>query len=65
MALRPLTPFPWIIAAALLVLAGCGGQSPETPVGLGEEFTLSVGEAASIVGEHLSVKFKDIVSDSR
>jgi hypothetical protein len=36
-----------------------------TDVGLGAEFTLSIGQSSKITGENLSIKFVEVVSDSR
>ncbi|OGO37514.1 MAG: hypothetical protein A2147_03110 [Chloroflexi bacterium RBG_16_57_8] len=54
-----------LTAAGLLVLAGCAPQPAETVVGLGQEFTLAIGQAASIAGEQLKIRFVDVISDSR
>jgi hypothetical protein len=57
-----------LLMAALLVfpwLAGCSGQPNATGVGLGEPFTLSPGQSASIAGEGLAVRFVQVIGDSR
>jgi hypothetical protein len=46
-----------------VALAGCG-ESAASP-GLGQKFTLKVGESATIVSESLALKFDDVISDSR
>lgn len=53
-----------ILAAMVLfamVVASCGNSNP----GLGESFTLKVGQTAAINGEDLKLKFDAVVSDSR
>lgn len=47
----------------MLVLStvACGG----TKVSLGQEFSLHIGESASIEGEELRIKFLEVVEDSR
>ena len=49
----------------LLFLAACGGGAEEVKVNLGEEFSLSIGETASIQGEDLQLKFPEVINDSR
>ena len=53
-----------LLVAAAVLPAGCGwwgGQS----AAVGEEFTLGVGDKATIRGEGLSIVFADVVEDSR
>jgi len=52
----------WILPVVLIIFSGCSGG---TNVQLGEKFTLSIGESASISGEDLEVYFKEVVGDSR
>ena len=56
----------WILAAIslLMVLFGCS-KPTENEVSLGQEFTLFVGQSAVIAGENFSVKFVEVISDSR
>jgi hypothetical protein len=54
--------------ACLLVLSAClaGCSKPAVvEVSLDTEFTLAVGESATIAGEDLSLQFVEMVSDSR
>ena len=54
------------IAISLLVpLSGCSEPTANMVVGLDEEFTLSVGQSATIRGGNLSIEFVEVVSDSR
>ncbi|UCC17889.1 MAG: hypothetical protein JSU58_04875 [Dehalococcoidales bacterium] len=45
----------------LFVISGCG----KNEYNIGEEFTLSIGETASIHGEDLRIQFLEISEDSR
>ena len=44
-----------------LVVAGCSSNA----VSLGQEFSLRIGESASIRGEELQVRFLEVTEDSR
>ncbi len=48
----------------LIVLFGCS-KPTENEVGLEQEFTLSIGQSAVVVGENFSIKFVEVISDSR
>jgi hypothetical protein len=47
-----------------LLFTGCGGKTAVSAV-IGKEFTLSVGQTASIKGENLDVAFVAVTEDSR
>jgi len=49
----------------LLLLAACGGEAGEVKANLGQEFSLSMGQTASIQDEALKLKFLEVISDSR
>jgi hypothetical protein len=49
----------------LLFLAACGGGAEEVKADLGQEFSLSIGQTASIQGEDLQLKFLEVINDSR
>jgi hypothetical protein len=53
------------VLVLLLFLAGCGGGAEEVKANLGQEFSLSVGQAASIQDEDLQLKLLEVVNDSR
>lgn len=54
-----------LIAVSVLVpLSGCT-QPAVDEVNLDTEFTLAVGQTATVAGENLSTKFVEVVSDSR
>lgn len=50
--------------AIFLLLAGCTGTD-ELKAGLGQEFTLSIGQSAQIEGESLQFSFEEVLEDSR
>ena len=50
-----------ILSTIFLVVAGCSSNA----ISLGQEFSLRIGESASIRGEELKVKFLEVTEDSR
>jgi hypothetical protein len=50
---------------SLLLIAGCASQTNQLTSKIGEEFSIGVGQSASIEGEELRVKFVEVISDSR
>ena len=54
-----------LLAASLLMsaLAACGGGSISP--GLGEKFALKAGETGDITAEGLTIKFEEVLNDSR
>jgi hypothetical protein len=52
-------------AMALLLLSACRAQPAENKTGLGEEVSLTEGQATAIKGEPLQLKFVDVAGDSR
>ena len=59
--------FLWlsIITILILPLAACGKTSTEVYADLGEEFSLSMGQSATIEGQVLRITFEDVIEDSR
>lgn len=55
-----------LLAAVLfsLVSWSCGAAG-SVSASLGQEFTLPVGETASIEGEYLTIRFVEVITDSR
>jgi hypothetical protein len=49
----------------LLFLTACGGGAGEVKANLGQGFSLSIGQTASIEGEELQLKFLEVINDSR
>jgi hypothetical protein len=50
--------------SVLLVFSGCS-KPVATGTSLGKEFTLTIGQSEAISGDNLSIKFIDVISDSR
>ena len=57
----------WTILALvfLVVLAGCARPELGTEVRLNQSFEMKIGQAVSLAGENLNIKFDDITEDSR
>jgi len=53
-----------VFLAIVLAASNCGWFN-NTQVRLNEEFYLSIGQRASIAGENLEVRFKEVTEDSR
>ena len=53
-----------LIFTVISLLTGCSGGDT-VKASLGEEFTLAIGQTASISGENLTIKFLDVTEDSR
>jgi hypothetical protein len=50
---------------AFVFLAGCDGNQMPITVGLGEVFTIGVGQSAQIASEDMEVTFIEVIGDSR
>lgn len=50
---------------AFVFLAGCDGNQTPITVGLGEVFTIGVGQSAQIASEDMEVTFIEVIGDSR
>jgi hypothetical protein len=48
-----------------LVCWSCAASADKITASLGQEFTLPVGQTASLEGESLSIRFVEVISDSR
>jgi hypothetical protein len=55
----------FVILLSFLLVAGCSSQPSEISANVGEEFSIAVGQSASIAGEELKIKFIEVVADSR
>jgi len=51
--------------AILLATSGCGGGPSDIKARINEEFSLSMGQRALIVGENLGIRFEEVTEDSR
>ena len=58
---------PALLLLLAILLAPACSESPTEPVGpsLGEQFSLGVGESASIRSERVTISFERLASDSR
>jgi hypothetical protein len=54
-----------VIGVLALLVTGCAGGDDTVEVNLGQEFSLAIGERASISGEDLEIEFLDVLEDSR
>jgi hypothetical protein len=59
--------FLWlsIITILVLPLVACGNTHPKVYADLGQEFSLSLGQTATINGQALQITFEDVIEDSR
>ena len=55
----------FLILAALVLISGCTTANTTTNAQLDKEFSLAIGQTTTIQDEGLSMKLKDVVSDSR
>ena len=54
-----------VILISFSAIVGCGSPSEEITADLGEKVIIKIGQNVSIAGEELSIKFVDVVADSR
>ncbi len=55
-----------ILAAIVLIsLIGCSKSQVAVTAGLGQVFTIGVGQSARIAGEDMTVTFNEVIGDSR
>src|SRR4030042_3546795 len=54
----------WILPLVMLIVAGCGAAA-DSYANPGITFTLAIGQSASVNGEDLTIRFVDVVGDSR
>ncbi len=56
----------WVLPIILLPLSLFGCSKPTVnEVSLDQEFTLSIGQSVAVAGENISIKFVEVISDSR
>lgn len=51
--------------AIVMLLGSCADRNGQVEASLAEEFSLSIGQSASIGGENLQIRFKEVKEDSR
>ena len=49
----------------LILLIGCTASTAKIEAKLGQEFSLCIGATANITGENISLKFLELIGDSR
>ena len=49
----------------LILLTSCTASTAKIEAKLGQEFSLHIGETATITGENISLKFLELIGDSR
>jgi hypothetical protein len=54
-----------VLFLALLIIVSCARQTGEIKAILGQEFKLPIGQTAAIASENLTIRFLEVVSDSR
>jgi hypothetical protein len=54
-----------LLVTAFIAIASCAPESDYKTFSLGDSFSLSVGQSASIDGDDLAIKFIDVIADSR
>ena len=54
-----------IAAIAIFPSTGCSNNQVAVTIGLGEEFTIGVGDSAQIAGEDMTITFNEVIGDSR
>lgn len=57
--------FRWVLPITLGLLLVFGCAAPADEVNLDQQFTLSPGQKATVVGENLTIKFIKVTGDSR
>lgn len=57
--------FYLLVCVAIFLLLGSCTDTGELEAGLGQEFTLSIGQSAQIEGQNLRVSFEEVLEDSR
>ena len=63
--MRKYFPCLLVLVALILFLPGCATRPPEIQASLDQEFSLAVNQSATVTGENLKIRFKDVVTDSR
>jgi hypothetical protein len=55
----------WALPLIIAILSGCAGQANNINAALGGQFSLSIGQSATITEEGLKIKFIEVIGDSR
>jgi hypothetical protein len=54
-----------LLVTAFIAISSCAPESDYKTFSLGDSFSLAVGQNASIDGEDISIRFIDVIADSR
>ena len=54
-----------LAAIALISVTGCSKGQVAVTAGLGEVFTIGIGQSAQIAGEDMAITFNEVIGDSR
>ncbi|MBN1455808.1 MAG: hypothetical protein JW945_06135 [Methanomicrobia archaeon] len=54
-----------LVIILLISVTGCVRNQGDVTVGLGEVFTIGVGQSARITGEDMVITFEEVIGDSR
>ena len=54
-----------LVTIALIPMAGCSNNQIAVTAGVGEVFTIGINQSAQITGEDMTIKFDEVIGDSR
>ena len=54
-----------LVTIALVPMTGCSNKQIAVTAGVGEVFTIGINQSARITGEDLTIKFNEVIGDSR
>ena len=54
-----------LVTIALIPMAGCSNKKITVTAGVGEVFTIGINQSAQITGEDMTIKFDEVIGDSR
>jgi hypothetical protein len=55
----------WVLPLIMAILSGCTGPAADINAALGEQFSLAIGQSATITEAGLKIEFVEVVGDSR
>lgn len=55
----------FLFTIALIPMAGCSNNQIAVTAGVGEVFTIRISQSAKITGEDMTIKFDEVIGDSR
>jgi len=54
-----------LVTIALIPMTGCSNKQIAVTAGVGEVFTIGISQSARITGEDMTIKFDEVIGDSR